>query len=270
MCLLRLSVIVLAVAFGQVAPQFALADNLLDVYRKAVTNDARYAAATGAYHAGIEKLPQGSALLLPTLALTGNATQYSSEIEYTGTTSFQGGNRDYDERIGTLTLSQPLYRRQNFAAYRQAKSQNEIAASQYSLARQELILRAAQTYFDLLGAQQVRDAASAHTAAVKAQLDESKARLGAGLASKLDTSEAKARAALARAEEIRAESDIVNFRLALRCVTYDDRACWTCSRPITYLSRRYRTTPTSGPFRQRAVASRLRHCARICELPNSR
>ena len=217
----RLRIIALAIALGQYVAQPAHADNLLDIYHKALANDARYAAALGAHQAGIEKLPQGRASLLPTLTVTGEKTRFDSEIEYTGTTSFEGGDRRYEERRGTATLTQPLYRKQNFATYQQSKAQYQAAEAQLVLAKQDLILRAAQTYFDLLSAQQVLAAASAHAAATKAAFEQARAKLRVGAASRLEFSEAKARADIAHSQEIAAGNEVINKRQALRRVTHE-------------------------------------------------
>lgn len=50
-------------------------EDLMQVYRDAQRYDAQYSAARYALDAGREKLPQGRALLLPTLGLTGNLTR---------------------------------------------------------------------------------------------------------------------------------------------------------------------------------------------------
>ncbi len=70
----------IALAFAGGALQVQAAD-LLQVYRDAVGFDAQYAAARASRDAGLEKLPQGRAGLLPTIGLTAR--------DRTGTTSRQ-------------------------------------------------------------------------------------------------------------------------------------------------------------------------------------
>jgi soluble lytic murein transglycosylase-like protein len=55
-------------------PFGASAEDLIQVYRDAQRYDAVYAAARHALEAGRERLPQGRALILPTLNLSANAT----------------------------------------------------------------------------------------------------------------------------------------------------------------------------------------------------
>src|SRR5918912_87183 len=62
-------------AFLLALPFAAAAEDLLQVYRDAQRYDAVYSGARYALEAGREKLPQGRALLLPTVNLTGSATK---------------------------------------------------------------------------------------------------------------------------------------------------------------------------------------------------
>src|SRR5678809_382599 len=70
---------VIAVAAALAAP--ASAEDLLQVYRDAQRYDAVYAAARFTLEAGRERIPQGRALILPSLNLTANATKQRFEIE---------------------------------------------------------------------------------------------------------------------------------------------------------------------------------------------
>lgn len=200
-------------------PGNAQAQNLMEVYRKAVLNDARMASATGIYKAGAEKLPQGRSQLLPTLTVNGEKTYSDSEVTYESTSPFESGTRDYEDRKYSATLTQPLYRKQNFAAYKQSKAQTAAAEAQLALAKQDLMLRVAQAYFDLLSAQQVLTAASANTAAMKAQDDKGRAQLSLGSGSKLEASEAKAKYEMARARELAMRHELINKQQALRRIT---------------------------------------------------
>ena len=63
------------VLFAVLFPQVALGQDLVQVYREAQSYDAVYAAARHQVDAGRERRPQGLALLLPTLNLSGQATR---------------------------------------------------------------------------------------------------------------------------------------------------------------------------------------------------
>src|SRR5205085_1837958 len=73
-----------------------------------------------------------------------------------------------------LSVTQPLYRRQNTIVYEQAFTQVEQADAQLALAAQDLILRVAQAYFDVLLAQDNVAFAQAQKAAIGQQLEHAK------------------------------------------------------------------------------------------------
>lgn len=213
------SIAVVVFLAGQSVYPAAQAESLMEVYQKAVLNDARMASAVGAYKAGVEKLPQGRSQLLPSLTINGEKTYSDSEIIYETSSPFESGTRDYDDRKYSATLTQPLYRKQNFAAYKQAKAQAASAETQLSFAKQDLLLRVAQAYFDLLSAQQVLIAAMANASAMKAQDDRGRTQLNLGSGSRLEASEARAKYEMARARVLSVHHELVNKQQALQRIT---------------------------------------------------
>lgn len=153
------------------------------------------------------------------MTLNGEGTHSDSEIEYGGTTTFEGGDRRYQETKYSVTLTQPLYRKQNFAVYRQGKAQRAAADAQLVIARQDLMLRTAQAYFEVLSAQQNLTTASAHVATIQAQANEARKKLAVGAATRIEANETKARADVARAQEISVRDELVNKRYALRRIS---------------------------------------------------
>lgn len=186
------------------------AANLVDIYREAQQQDAAYASARFAYEAGQEKLPQGQALLLPTIGLGADTTAYRVD---NGSTLNRFNANSY-----TLSLSQPIYRKQNFAQYEQAKSQVDQAEAQYAGARQDLILRVAQAYFDVLLAQDNVVLAGAQKAAIGEQLAQAKRNFEVGTATIVDTHEAQSRYDLSTAQEIAAQNDLEIKQRALQLI----------------------------------------------------
>jgi len=189
-------------------PLGAGAANLGDIYSLAREHDAVWAAARQARLAGLERLPQGRAGLLPTVALSANARRNEVEID-------PGSDRGFNSRGYGLTLTQPLYRKQNLEAYEQGKLLALQADQQLRLAEQDLILRTAQAYFDLLQAQDNLAAASAQKAAIAEQLAQAKLSFEVGVATIVDTHEAQARYDLALAQEVAADNDLEVRRRAL-------------------------------------------------------
>jgi outer membrane protein len=210
--------LVLALALA-CAPLAAAAENLNQVYQDARAYDAQYAAAKYALQAGQEKLPQGRALLLPTLNLNASVVQTYVDSSFDGPTSQPAGRRDYRTDGYTFTLTQPLYRPQNYAQYNQGELQAKQAESQFGLAGQDLILRVAQAYFDLLAAEDTLALVRAQKTAISEQLAQAKRNFEVGTATITDTHEAQARYDLSSAQEISALNDREARRRALQQLT---------------------------------------------------
>ena len=210
--------LVLALALA-CAPLAAAAENLSQVYLDARNYDAQYAAARHTLQAGMEKLPQGRALLLPTLNLSASVVQTYLDSEFRGPTTQPGGKRDFRNDGYTFTLTQPLYRPQNYAQYNQGELQTRQAESQFGLASQDLILRVAQAYFDMLAAQDTLGLVRAQKTAISEQLAQAKRNFEVGTATITDTHEAQARYDLSQAQEISAMNDVEARRRALQQLT---------------------------------------------------
>ncbi|MEW5782587.1 MAG: TolC family outer membrane protein [Pseudomonadota bacterium] len=208
--------LLVALAFSGSA-LIAQAADLLQVYRDAAAWDAQYAAARAARDAGLEKLPQGRAGLLPSIGLAANTTWNESDttLRATGTTV----SRNYNSNGWNVSLSQPLFRWQNWVGYKQAELAATLAEVQFVQASQDLIVRVAQAYFDVLLAQETLATAQAQKAAIAEQLEAAKKSFEVGSATITDTHEAQARYDLAMAAEIAAENDLAVKRQALRTLT---------------------------------------------------
>ena len=191
--------------------------DLMAVYRDAIAYDAQYASARASLEAGREKLPQGRTGLLPTIGLAASTTW--NDIDTTrrvaGATET---NTKYNNNGWTVTLTQPLFRWQNWVAYTQSELAVAQAEAQFGLARQDLIVRAAQAYFDVLLALDTLATAQAQKVAIAEQLESAKRNFEVGTATITDTHEAQARYDLTSAQEIAADNDLSGKRQALRAI----------------------------------------------------
>lgn len=195
----------------------AHAADLLQVYRDAQRYDAQYAGARASRDAGLEKLPQARAGLLPTLGLTANQTR--TELETTSRASGASTALDYNSNTWTLTLTQPLFRWQNWVGYQQGELAAANAEAQFVQASQDLIVRVAQTYFDVLLAQETLATAQTQKTATAEQLAAARRNFEVGTATITDTHEAQARYDLIVAQEIAAENDLAVKRQVLSTLT---------------------------------------------------
>ena len=188
-------------------PLFAA--DLMDIYREALSQDPVYASARYAYEAGKEVLPQARAGVLPSINLAAGMNRNHRETE--GFSSL-----DYTGRSYTLSLSQPLFRMQNWIAVDQAGLQVKQFEAVFADASQSLIVRAAQAYFDVLLAQDNVSLSGAQKTAISEQLAQAKRNFEVGTATITDTYEAQAKYDLGIAKEISDLNDLEIKRRALQ------------------------------------------------------
>lgn len=193
-----------ALAVAAAAPVHA--ESLSEVYEIARGYDATYLAARASADSAQYRLAQARAGLRPRLGLTADYTRAESE-------SLQ----DSESRGPSARVqgSQPLFNRTTNVSIEQAERSVDISMADLQTAEQELIVRVAQTYFDVLAAQDTLTTARAGKTAIAEQLASAKRNFEVGTATITDTREAQARFDLSTAQEIAAENDLRIKRLAL-------------------------------------------------------
>jgi len=181
--------------------------DLLEIYRLAQSSDAQYAAARATWSASQEKLPQGLAGLLPAASLSAS-TQYNDRELRPRDPTISTSTGRFNSNSVSVSVTQPLYRPQNITAYGQAKTQVAQADAVFSLAAQDLILRVAQAYFDVLLGQDTVAFAQAQLVAIGRQLEQAKRNFEVGTATITDTHEAQSRYDITVSTEITARNDL--------------------------------------------------------------
>ena len=185
----------------------AAAADLLDIYRAALASDPVYSAARASWAAAQEKLPQGRAGLLPQASLSASTQHNDRDLNFRDSTQ-PGSRSQFNSNSASVSITQPIYRQQNFAAYEQGKTQVVLADAQLAAAGQDLILRVAQAYFDVLLARDSVAFAESQKTAIGQQLEQDKRNFEVGNATITDTHEAQARYDLVTAQEIAARNDL--------------------------------------------------------------
>lgn len=194
--------------------------DLLETFRLAEQHDAKYRAATANYRAARTRVSQKRAALLPSLSGTADATRDDVEtITDGGILSRPAGRAVYDGKSYRLNLKQPLYNAAAFAALRQSRADVRRAEAEHAMARHDLIVRTVEAYFAVLTARDGVNHAIAERQATSRQLEIAEGRREVGLAAITDVHDARARFALAKAQEIDAESQLADKHEALREVT---------------------------------------------------
>ena len=211
--------------------------DLLAIYQEAVQRDAAYAAARAAREAGQEALPQGLAGLLPTARLTGSTQINDRELQ------LRNGGAATDQRFNSnvwgVTITQPLFRMQNWYGYEQGKLQVAVAEAQFVQATQDLIVRASQAYFDVLLAEFNVEVVQTQKRAIAEQLEQAKRNFEVGVATIVDTNEAQARYDLTVSQEITAINDLEVKKAALAQVIGRNPP------PLAKLGTQFQPTPPS-------------------------
>jgi outer membrane protein len=203
----RLAAIAASALSLTVASGVARGADLLEIYKQARDGEVVYRAANASWIAAQEKLPQGRAGLLPTISAAGT-TQFNDRTVTFRDPSIVGGKVQFNSNTLSLSLNQPLYRRQNIVVYQQGRTQIEQASHVLAQAEQDLVTRVAQAYLDVLLARDNVAFTGAQKAAIAEQLAQAKISFQVGTATITDTHDAQARYDLANAQEITAKSDL--------------------------------------------------------------
>ncbi len=181
---------------------------LLELYQSARAFDANYLSARAQAESEIFRAEQAEALLRPSASLSGNA----GRVE---TNPLIGPSYGSNSLALALSGRYPLYNRASSATVEQARKLLQASRSVLETAEQDLIVRVTQAYFDVLAAQDTLATTRASKAAISEQLASAKRNFEVGTATITDTREAQARFDLGTFQELAAENDLLNKRIAL-------------------------------------------------------
>jgi outer membrane protein len=199
----------------------AQADSLYEIYQLAQERDPTLRAAAAARDAALEVKPQSRAGLLPVIGLSGDVSRNS----YDDRAALPGvANPTYSTNQSySLSLTQPVFRWDRWVALEQADSLVAQAQAQYGAAEQELMVRTAERYFAVLGAQDALRLAGKEKESIGRQLEQAQQRFEVGLSAITDVQEAQARYDTAVATEIRARNHLDSAREQLREIIGEQR-----------------------------------------------
>lgn len=211
----------LAAAAFAVAATPTLALDLLGAYAKAQSHDPTLAAARSEVLAGREKAVQGRSLLLPQVQLTASATHLSDS---SSSSNLPSQLQDVVKPNGSGTMhqlaieaKQPIWAAKSRADKKQLEQQTDLAEVKFRDAQQELIQRVAQTYFNVLLAEENLRVVRAEKGAVTLQRDRAQARFDVGRGRITEVQESQARLDSVITMELQTEST-----LALRRAQFEE------------------------------------------------
>lgn len=202
--------LIVLVALPVLAAQ-AQAQSLVELYQFARGYDATYLGALAQHDAALARAAQARAGLLPTVGLSAGAAHTRQDVSAASANPARALNA---RNVG-INATQPIYRPANRASFEQGKRQVGIAHALLHLAEQDLVVRVAQAYFDVLASQDSVALVRAQKTAVAEQLAFARRNFQVGTSTVTDAREAQARYDLVLAQEIAADNDLQVRKLML-------------------------------------------------------
>jgi outer membrane protein len=194
----------------------AHAQGLTELYQAARGYDAAYLSARALAESAPYRAAQSDSLHRPNISLAGSATRTDGSTS--GLNIFNqrsDSSRDSNNKQLAINARQALFNRANDATVEQSRRSLEGSLAELQVAEQDLLVRVAQAYFDVLAAQDTLTTTRASKQAIAEQLASAKRNFEVGTATITDTREAQARFDLATAQEIAADNDLRTKRIAL-------------------------------------------------------
>ena len=200
--------------FASVGTAMADTYDLVQLYQSALTYDAETAAAESAYKAEQEQENTALANLLPQINANASKGFIDSEVK-------KGPNPSdsYESTTYGVSLTQPLFNMPSWYGLSAAEYGSSRAEADYLAAQQNLILKVAEAYFNVLRAEEDLIASQALETAVKRQYEQAKEQFDVGLIAITDVHEAKASYDSSQTTRIRAEGALTIARETLSRIT---------------------------------------------------
>lgn len=192
--------------------------DLATVLSEALTNDPIFGSARFAQEAALEAEPQARAALLPNLSASASANTTNYHFVSSNEQALPSFTQTFTSWGPTLQVSVPLYRAQLWDSLSQSKLSVRQSQLQFAQAREDLIVRVAQAYFDVLASSDALLAIQTNKQAISEQLAQAQREFEVGTKTIVDTHEAKARYDQALAQEQVALGDLIVKKSTLRAI----------------------------------------------------
>lgn len=196
------------------------AESLLEIYQMALQSDPTIREADANRSAELQSRPQARGLLLPQIDFNAAwADQASEGLQNTpigGQNLRQDFSTEQDGWRWSVNLSQTLFRWDQWVTLKRSSKEVARAEANYLGAGQDLMIRVATRYFDVLAAQDTLESEQAAKQAIARQLEQAKKRFEVGLIAITDVQEAQAGYDEAVAAEILAKRNLATAKESLR------------------------------------------------------
>jgi len=200
-------------------PTLACGETLLEAYALARQSDPKYRAVQAETLASGTAIDQARAGFLPTVKLDIDRIETRQRIISSKNPIFGAGVTNFPTNNDTLSINQPIFRKDVIERFAQAKA--IVRQAEYTLlaAEQDLQLRTTASYLVVLAAADSLALATAEREAVGKALDLAREKLRMGLSTITNQHDAAARYAVTQAREIEAQNRLRDARQGLREIT---------------------------------------------------
>jgi outer membrane protein len=206
-----ISTMLIALLFSKISA----AEDLMQVYAMAFKSDPQLLAEAASRRAVSELDDQATANFLPQVGLTANTDRVNQDTS----TQMTSSDFDYNTHGYSISITQPVFRKENFVQLSQAEIAIESAQASYLVKEQQLIVRVALAYFGLLARIDDLSFTEAEREAIALQLEQTNQRFEVGMVTITDVVESKAAYDIANAAVIDAENEVANSKERLRETT---------------------------------------------------
>lgn len=210
-CIVAFSVILL--------PPLAQGETLSDAYKLARQSDPKFKAAQFEYKANGTVIDQARAGFLPTARFEVDKIETRQRIISSNNPIFGAGVTNFPTDNQTLSITQPVFRKDVIERYAQAQAVVRQAEFAALAAEQDLQMRTAAAYLSVLAAVDALELANSERQALGKALDLARERLKGGLGTITNQHDAAARFASSQAREIEAQNRVRDARQGLREIT---------------------------------------------------
>jgi outer membrane protein len=210
-------------AFAMFAAPLAWSqEGLLEIYQRALQNDPSIREAEANYRATAEIKPQARSNLLPGLSLSAGRSSNFSEsasgavVPGTGQVVDTGNEFTSTSESLSLNLNQTIFDWAQYTQLRQADKTVARAETDFEVAKQDLLLRVSEAYFNVLAAEDTLASEVAARESIARQLEQAQRRFEVGLIAITDVQESQAGFDQAVAAEIQAQRALATAQEFLR------------------------------------------------------
>ena len=165
--------IFLFLVFTSIFSKYVFAADLLEIYNIAIKSDPELLAAEAKHQSTLQEYPIARSNLLPNIRFKGTSQRTRESIDGAIYGSSSPTSQFTTDEY-SINLKQPLYRRDLFSLLEKSEYQVAKSLAERDSARQNLIIRVVEAYFNILDSEDNIDYVVSEKAAIKSQLDESK------------------------------------------------------------------------------------------------